>query len=125
MDYLRKVDFAALDADPDQKHFQWLLNRDSGAENCAVLLMKTPPGQGSAEGLHTHPFEQLFYLLSGTMNLEIEGKEYVAEPGTLIIFPAGVPHRNWNGGSVPTMHLSLLTPAPGGDKPAATRVTSG
>ena len=33
------------------------------------------------------------------MSLEIEGTQYQAPPGTLVVFPAGVPHRNWNGGS--------------------------
>ena len=40
-------------------------------------------------------------ILGGTMSLEIEGQPYTAGPGTLVVFPAGVPHRNWNGGTEP------------------------
>jgi quercetin dioxygenase-like cupin family protein len=61
--------------------------------------------------------DQLFYVLSGTMNLEIEGRTYSAGPGTLVVFPAGVPHRNWNGGAEPTVHLAFNTPLPSPDEP--------
>ena len=46
------------------------------------------------------------------MNIEIDGKEYEADSGTLVIFPAGIPHRNWNGGSNPTFHLVFNVPMP-------------
>jgi quercetin dioxygenase-like cupin family protein len=46
------------------------------------------------------------------MSIEIEGKQYDCAPGSLIVFPAGVPHRNWNGGSEPTVHLAFNTPLP-------------
>ena len=31
--------------------------------------------------------------------IDIEGEQYECGPGSLIVFPAGVRHRNWNGGS--------------------------
>ena len=111
MDYLRKVDFARLAAAQDRMS-QSLLDHDSGATTCSVNCIKTPPGQGSPAGMHTHKVDQLFYILSGTMSLEIAGQSYVAGPGTLIVFPAGVPHRNWNGGAEPTIHLAFNTPLP-------------
>jgi uncharacterized RmlC-like cupin family protein len=57
------------------------------------------------------------------MNLEIEGAQYEAGPGTLVFFPAGVPHRNWNGGGEPTVHLAFNAPAPDPAVPFATPVT--
>ncbi|HEY1456147.1 MAG TPA: cupin domain-containing protein, partial [Candidatus Dormibacteraeota bacterium] len=109
--YLRKVDFAQLAATGDRA-VQSLLDRDSGATTCAVNCIKTPPGEGSPAGMHTHAVDQLFYVLSGTMNLEIAGEPHVAGPGTLVVFPAGVPHRNWNGGAEPTIHLAVNVPLP-------------
>jgi mannose-6-phosphate isomerase-like protein (cupin superfamily) len=73
--------------------------------------------------MHTHVVDQLFYILSGTMNLEIAGKEYVAGPGTLVVFPAGVPHRNWNGGNEPTIHLAFNSPLPDPSEPFARPVS--
>ena len=118
MNYLRKVDFAQLDFG-DDRVVQTLLDRDSGATTCSVNCIKTPAGEGSPAGLHTHRVDQLFYILSGTMSLEIAGQSYVAGPGTLVVFPAGVPHRNWNGGSEATIHIAFNTPLPERDKPFA------
>jgi mannose-6-phosphate isomerase-like protein (cupin superfamily) len=111
MQYLRSVDFATLEAS-SQRFSQPLLDRDSGATSCGVNCIKTPAGEGSPAGLHTHAVDQLFYILSGTMSLEIEGEQYQAGPGTLVVFPAGVPHRNWNAGSEPTVHLAINVPLP-------------
>jgi mannose-6-phosphate isomerase-like protein (cupin superfamily) len=111
VDYLRKVDFVRLTAAQDRVS-QSLLDRDSGAATCSVNCIKTPPGEGSPAGMHTHAVDQLFYILSGTMSLEIAGQSHAAGPGTLIVFPAGVPHRNWNAGAEATMHLAFQTPLP-------------
>jgi mannose-6-phosphate isomerase-like protein (cupin superfamily) len=118
LEYLRKVDFARLAAAGDRVS-QRLLDRDSGATTCSVNCIKTPPGEGSPAGMHIHAVDQLFYILSGTMSLEIAGQPHTAGPGTLVVFPAGVPHRNWNGGSEATLHLAFNTPLPATDEPFA------
>jgi mannose-6-phosphate isomerase-like protein (cupin superfamily) len=118
LEYLRKVDFAQLAAAHDRVS-QPLLDRDSGATTCSVNCIMTPPGEGSPAGMHTHAVDQLFYILSGTMSLEILGKAYTAGPGTLVVFPAGVPHRNWNGGGEATVHLAFNSPLPAPGEPFA------
>jgi mannose-6-phosphate isomerase-like protein (cupin superfamily) len=111
MEYVRQVDFNQLNASAD-RFTQRLFDRDSGASTCQINCIKTPAGGGSPAGLHVHAVDQIFYILSGTMNLEIEGKEYLAGPGSLVVFPKGVPHRNWNGGAEPTVHLAFNVPLP-------------
>jgi mannose-6-phosphate isomerase-like protein (cupin superfamily) len=61
----------------------------------------------------------MFFILRGTMSIEIEGQQYNCGPGSLIVFPAGVPHRNWNGGREPTVHLAINTPLPDPKAPFA------
>jgi mannose-6-phosphate isomerase-like protein (cupin superfamily) len=122
LEYIRKVDFARLAA-TDSRVSQPLLDFESGATSCTVNCIKTPPGEGSPAGMHTHVVDQLFYILSGTMNLEIAGESYVAKPGTLVVFPAGVPHRNWNGGEEPTIHLAFNSPMPDPNEPFARPVS--
>ncbi|HVN22831.1 MAG TPA: cupin domain-containing protein [Syntrophorhabdales bacterium] len=123
MKYVRKVDFAAIERSrPGDRITQVLFDRSSGAKTCRIECIKTPAGGGSPEGLHTHLVDQIFYILKGTMTVEINGIEYEAGPGTLVIFPAGVAHRNWNRGSEPTVHLSFIVPMPQSDLPFATRV---
>ncbi len=118
MEYLRKVDFARLAAS-GERVTQPLLDWDSGATSCSVNCIKTPPGDGSPAGMHTHVVDQLFYIMSGTMSLEIDGQPYTADPGTLVVFPAGIPHRNWNGGAEPTVHIAFNSPLPSPDEPFA------
>ena len=125
MDYVRQVDFAALNATaPDERFTQALIGHGTGVETCTINCIKTPAGGGSPAGMHVHEVDQIFYVLSGTMSLEIEGKQYEAGPGSLVIFPAGVPHRNWNAGSEPTVHLAFNTPLPNPNVPFAQTVTA-
>lgn len=123
MNYVRMVDFAAFNrTGPNERFIQTLFDHTSGAKTCTIQCIKTPAGGGSPAGLHTHRGDQIFYILKGKMNIEIEEKEYEVGPGTLVIFPAGVPHRNWNGGSEPTLHLVFNTPMPDPNVPFATSV---
>jgi len=123
MEYVRRVDFAAIAKSGANERFtQNLLDHTSGAKTCSINCIKTPAGGGSPAGMHIHAFDQIFYILSGTMSIEVEDQRYDCSPGSLIIFPAGVQHRNWNGGSEPTVHLAFQTPLPDPNLPFAKSV---
>ena len=123
MEYVRHVDQAAL-ATAGERFSQALFDHASGATTCSINVIKTPAGGGSPAGMHTHVVDQIFYILDGVMSIEIEGQTYDCPPGSLIVFPAGVPHRNWNGGTDPTLHLAFNTPMPDPAVPFATSVRS-
>ncbi len=118
---VRKIDFAAFDA-TEERVTQKLLDRATGATSCSVSCIKTPPGAGSPEGMHTHAVDQVFYILRGTMAIEVAGRRQDVGPGALVVFPAGVPHRNWNAGSDSTVHLTISAPLPDPNVPFAIRV---
>jgi quercetin dioxygenase-like cupin family protein len=119
---LRRVDFEAFAAAPG-RHVQTLLDPlTSNITTYEVSYVKTPANGGSREGLHYHEVDQAFFLLSGEMNVEIGDSSFVAEPGTLIVFPAGVPHRNWNVNSE-TTHLVIMAPAPPAGQPKGKQVS--
>jgi mannose-6-phosphate isomerase-like protein (cupin superfamily) len=121
MKYVQAVDFEALNASRERWNQELL---DAGVtDSCSIKVVKTPPGGGSPAGLHTHEVDQIFYVLSGTMNVEIQGITYVAGAGTLVVFPARVPHRNWNAGQEETVHLSIVVPPAPDGTPFATSVT--
>ena len=123
MEYVRTVDFAAIDkSGPDERLTQILFDHTSDAKTCTINCIKTPVGGGSPAGMHVHDVDQIFYTLRGTMSIEIEGKKYDCSPGSLIVFPAGVRHRNWNGSSEPTVHLAINTPLPDPKVPFAKSV---
>jgi mannose-6-phosphate isomerase-like protein (cupin superfamily) len=123
MEYVRTVDFAAIDkSGADERVTQIMLDHTSGAKTCSINCIKTPAGGGSPAGMHIHAVDQIFYILSGTMSIEIEGKQYDCSPGSLIVFPAGIRHRNWNGSSGPIVHLAFNTPLPDPKVPFAESV---
>ncbi len=123
MEYVRRVDFATIEkSSADERLNQSLLDHTSGAKTCTINCIKTPAGGGSPAGMHVHDVDQIFYILQGTMSIEIEGIQYKCGPGSLIIFPVGVRHRNWNDGNKPTVHLAFNTPLPDPSKPFAKSV---
>ena len=114
---------AALKSQSSGERFtQDLIDARSGGTNVMVRYVITPPEGGSPAGLHIHDFEQLFYILDGIMNIEIDGRQFEAKPGDLVVFRQGVPHRNWNGGKSETVHLAINSPLPDPDRPIATSV---
>ena len=123
MEYVRKIDFAAIDeSGAEGRLTQPLFDHSSGATNCTIYCIKTPAAGGSPAGMHVHDVDQIFYILRGTMSIEIEGKQYDCSPGSLIVFPAGARHRNWNAGREPTVHLAFNAPLPDPNFPFARSV---
>jgi mannose-6-phosphate isomerase-like protein (cupin superfamily) len=53
------------------------------------------------------------------MHVEIDGEVTTLGAGDLVLFPSGRPHRNWNEGGEPTVHLAISAPAPDPDVPFA------
>jgi quercetin dioxygenase-like cupin family protein len=48
---------------------------------------------------HTHPGEEIIYVLEGTLEYEIDGKPVRVKPGDVLFVPAGTPHLARNVGS--------------------------
>ncbi|TVQ07282.1 MAG: cupin domain-containing protein [Leptolyngbya sp. DLM2.Bin27] len=65
--------------DPDDTQNQW-------------LMYEVSDSLGNGAPLHTHPWEETFYLLSGELEVTIGRREVVAAAGTSIYFPADVAH---------------------------------
>lgn len=118
MDYVRKVDLAQLGT--AGRVSAELIGAESGLETVGINIIRTPVGGGSPRGLHTHFVDQVFYTLAGVMQVEVDGQQFTVGPGHLVIFPAGMPHRNWNEGPDATVHLAINTPLPSPDQPFAT-----
>ena len=66
MQYVRSVDFSAFPA--GAFHSQRLADASTGLDSCLCLSTRVPPGTGTTTGLHTHPSDQLYYVLAGTMH---------------------------------------------------------
>ena len=60
-------------------------------------IVEIAPGQASAR--HTHPGEEIIYVLEGTLEYEIAGKVTRVKPGDVLFVPAGTPHLARNPGT--------------------------
>ena len=69
MQYVRSVDFSAFP--PGAFHSQRLADVSTGLDSCLCLSTRVPPGTGTTSGLHTHPSDQLYYVLRGTMHARV------------------------------------------------------
>jgi mannose-6-phosphate isomerase-like protein (cupin superfamily) len=90
---------------------QRLLRRTDASEHMSLYVGQVEPG-GAGPGTHIHAFDQFYYVLDGVMNVEIGLDRYSATRHTLVVLPAGVPHRQWNDGTTPERHLTLIVPEP-------------
>lgn len=120
MRYVRQVDFGAF---PEAAfHSQRLADASTGLDSCICICTRVPPGTGTTSGMHTHPSDQLYYVLSGRMHARVGERTYIIDPGNLVIIPAGTPHWNWNEGSVDEIHFELIVPPPPDGSPLVTPV---
>lgn len=87
-----------------------------GREAVQVLAEFAP---GAAAGRHTHPGEELGYVLEGTLLLEVQGREPITlKAGDSFFVPAGVVHDGKNTGKGPAKVLATYVVEKG--KPIAT-----
>jgi len=64
----------------------------SGAQTGSYEIFRQVGPDGSGPPPHTHPWEESFYVIAGTVTFGIDDDEQNAEPGTLVHLPAGTRH---------------------------------
>ena len=76
-----------------------LQRHDLSAPGREVVQVRVDFDPGYSAPLHTHPGEEIIYVLEGTLEYEIGGKVTRVKPGDVLFVPAGVPHTAKNVGS--------------------------
>jgi quercetin dioxygenase-like cupin family protein len=76
--------------------------------------------QGVSVGKHTHPGEEVAYVMQGTLQVEIEGATKTVKAGEPFLIPAGKVHDAKNIGTGPAQVLATYIVEKG--KPLATPV---
>lgn len=75
---------------------------------------------GVAAGRHTHPGEEIAYVLEGTVSVEINGESKTLKAGDVFFIPNGTPHNATNVGTTPAAIIGNYVVEKG--KPLATPV---
>jgi quercetin dioxygenase-like cupin family protein len=76
-----------------------LQRHDLSAPGREVIQVRVDFDPGYTAPAHTHPGEEIIYVLEGTLEYRIDGKPMVVKPGDVLFVPAGVVHSVTNIGS--------------------------
>ncbi len=84
---------------PDIKRTD-LQRHDLSAPGREAVQVRIDLAPGVAFGNHTHPGEEIIYVLEGALEYQLEGKPPVTlKPGDVLFIPAGTVHSAKNVGS--------------------------
>ena len=96
-----------------------LQRHDLSAPGREVIQVRVDFAPGYVAPMHTHPGEEIIYVIEGTLEYEIGGKGTRVKAGDVLFVPAGTPHTAKNIGSTNAAELAtyvvekgkpLLTP---------------
>jgi mannose-6-phosphate isomerase-like protein (cupin superfamily) len=101
------------------EHYRWgqvcdgwrLLDRS----DLSVIQERIPPGAGEVRHYHQRA-RQLFYVLTGELQIELGGQLYLLSPADSLEVPPGEPHRVRNTGSIDVAFLVVSAPTTQGDR---------
>lgn len=74
-----------------------------GRESVQVRIDFEP---GAAFGQHSHPGEELIYVIEGSLEYEVEGKSVLLHAGEVLFIPAGTVHAARNNGDITGVELA-------------------
>jgi quercetin dioxygenase-like cupin family protein len=79
----------------------------SGA-NATLAFTTLDPGH--TPNPHSHPHEQIVYVLAGELRFVVGDEEAIVGPGDMLVVPPGVQHWAETIGSEPAIDLSVFSP---------------
>lgn len=80
MRHVFPVDFSKF---PDGFHSEIMAGPKTGVDNCYLICSRVPP-RASGPALHIHPADQFYYVLSGTMNVQLGKVSRLTTPSTSV-----------------------------------------
>lgn len=86
-----------------------LAHRNSSIRKQSLAEANVPPGVTTQ--LHVHPqTEEIYYILSGSGQMEIDGQSRSVGPGDAIAIPPGKAHRIHNNATLDLVFLCCCAP---------------
>ena len=76
-----------------------LQRHDLSAPGLEVIQVRVDFEPGYVAPMHTHPGEEIIYVIEGTLEYEIGGKKSRVKAGDVLFVPAATPHTAKNIGS--------------------------
>ncbi|MCB8883707.1 cupin domain-containing protein [Acidisoma cellulosilytica] len=82
----------------------------SGEGHIQLMIVTVAPQGSSGDSTYTHAGEDAGTVLEGSLTLEVDGDEQILNAGDSFRFPATLPHRFSNSGSVQCVVIWAVTP---------------
>lgn len=89
----RLTGFSSIANAPEERITDKITRRVMSGEQCMIVWWTVLAGAHLAA--HSHPHEQIFWMLSGKMEIRIGDERRVCGPGEIGIIPGGVEHEAW------------------------------
>jgi quercetin dioxygenase-like cupin family protein len=70
-----------------------------------VVQLRVDFAPGASFPRHTHPGEEIIYVIEGSLEYEVAGKPITVNAGGVLFVPAGTVHAARNVGTVPAAEL--------------------
>jgi mannose-6-phosphate isomerase-like protein (cupin superfamily) len=78
---------------------------DNGDVEMSAFVVNAPAGQGP--GPHRHPYDEVVFVKEGQARWTVNGEEFDAGPGEILIVKAGEVHSFRSIGPVPLVQLDV------------------
>jgi quercetin dioxygenase-like cupin family protein len=88
-----------------------VLLRSEQSDGHVSLIESTMSAGADGPPLHTHDFDEAFYVLEGELTFQLGDELRTAGPGELAFALRGVPHTLANRSSAPARFVIVCTPA--------------
>ncbi|MBI2154484.1 MAG: cupin domain-containing protein [Candidatus Rokubacteria bacterium] len=85
--------FMNLERIPEEKVTDRITRRIVTGEKEMIAFWKMKAGAHAAA--HTHPHEQISWMLSGKMEFRLGSEKRTCGPGDIVVIPSGVEHEAW------------------------------
>jgi quercetin dioxygenase-like cupin family protein len=83
-----------------------LQRHDLGIPGREMLQARVDFAPGASFPRHTHPGEEIIYVLAGTLEYEVAGKPVTLKAGDVLFVPSGTVHAARNVGTDPAAELA-------------------
>jgi len=57
-----------------------------------LMVVQATLEEGTVVPVHSHPHEQITYIIEGRLSMEVRGQTHVLGPGDSLLFPGDVEH---------------------------------
>jgi quercetin dioxygenase-like cupin family protein len=88
-----------------------VLLRAEQSDSAVSVVESTMSAGAPGPPLHSHDFDEAFYVLDGELTYQLGNRKATAKAGELVFVRRGVPHTVANPSGRPVRYLLVMTPA--------------